>query len=41
VVFVQLTVSRPFPVSDSGCIAIKAIDHYGDEILKIYAVRAK
>jgi adenine-specific DNA-methyltransferase len=33
------TVSRPFPVPDSGCIAIKVINHYGDEILKVYQVR--
>ncbi|MGD0248191.1 MAG: site-specific DNA-methyltransferase [Candidatus Limnocylindrales bacterium] len=33
------TVSRPFPIPDSGCIAIKVINHYGDEILKVYQVR--
>ena len=32
------TVSRPFPVPDSGYIAIKVINHYGDEILKVYGV---
>jgi adenine-specific DNA-methyltransferase len=32
------TVSRPFPVPDSGCIAVKVINHYGDEILKVYGV---
>ena len=32
------TVSRPFPVPDSGFIAIKVINHYGDEILKVYGV---
>jgi adenine-specific DNA-methyltransferase len=32
------TVSRPFPVPDSGCVAIKVINHYGDEILKVYGV---
>jgi adenine-specific DNA-methyltransferase len=32
------TVSRPFPIPDSGCIAIKVINHYGDEILKVYQV---
>jgi adenine-specific DNA-methyltransferase len=32
------TVSRPFPVPDSGCIAIKVINHYGDEILKVYRI---
>lgn len=28
------TVSRPFPRPSSGRIAIKVINHYGDEILK-------
>jgi adenine-specific DNA-methyltransferase len=32
------TVSRPFPRPDSGRIAVKVINHYGDEILKVYAV---
>jgi adenine-specific DNA-methyltransferase len=32
------TVSRPFPRPDSGRIAIKVINHYGDEILKVYGV---
>jgi adenine-specific DNA-methyltransferase len=32
------TVSRPFPIPDSGCIAIKVINHYGDEILKVYRI---
>jgi len=32
------TVSRPFPVPASGSIAIKVINHYGDEILKVYEV---
>ncbi|MBA3725543.1 MAG: site-specific DNA-methyltransferase [Armatimonadetes bacterium] len=31
-------VSRPFPESKSGKIAIKVINHYGDEILKVYDV---
>jgi len=26
-------------VPDSGCIAIKVINHYGDEILKVYQVQ--
>jgi adenine-specific DNA-methyltransferase len=34
------TVSRPFPVPDSRCIAIKVINHYGDEILKVYQIPA-
>src|SRR5450759_4342715 len=33
------TVSRPFPVPDSRFIAIKVINHYGDEILKVYQVQ--
>jgi len=30
------TVSRPFPVPDTGKIAVKVINHYGDEVLKVY-----
>ncbi len=32
------TVSRPFTRPSSGRIAVKVINHYGDEILKVYAV---
>jgi adenine-specific DNA-methyltransferase len=32
------TVSRPFPKPDTGRIAIKVINHYGDEVLKVYEV---
>lgn len=32
------TVSRPFPIPDNGKIAIKVINHYGDEVLKVYEV---
>ncbi len=32
------TVSRPFPRPASGRIAVKVINHYGDEILKVYGV---
>ena len=32
------TRSRPFPVPDSGRIAVKVINHYGDEVLKTYEV---
>jgi adenine-specific DNA-methyltransferase len=32
------TVSRPFPRPLNGKIAVKVINHYGDEILKVYAV---
>jgi adenine-specific DNA-methyltransferase len=30
------TVSRSFPRPASGRIAVKVINHYGDEILKVY-----
>ncbi len=33
------TKSRPFPVPSKGKIAIKVINHYGDEVLKVYEVR--
>jgi adenine-specific DNA-methyltransferase len=32
------TISRPFPRPESGRIAVKVINHYGDEILKAYEV---
>lgn len=32
------TVSRPFPKPDTGRIAVKVINHYGDEVLKVYEV---
>jgi adenine-specific DNA-methyltransferase len=32
------TVSRPFDPPDTGKIAVKVINHYGDEILKVYEV---
>jgi adenine-specific DNA-methyltransferase len=32
------TVSRPFPKPESGKIAIKVINHYGDEVLKVFEV---
>ena len=32
------TVSRPFPRPSSGRIAVKVINHYGDEVLKVYGV---
>ncbi|HLJ58897.1 MAG TPA: site-specific DNA-methyltransferase [bacterium] len=32
------TVSRPFDKPESGKIAIKVINHYGDEVLKVFAV---
>ena len=32
------TVSRPFDKPETGKIAIKVINHYGDEVLKVYDV---
>ena len=32
------TTSRPFPPPKSGKIAIKVINHYGDEVLRVLAV---
>jgi len=32
------TVSRPFPPPTTGKIAIKVINHYGDEVLKVFEV---
>jgi adenine-specific DNA-methyltransferase len=32
------TESRPFPVPASGQIAIKVINHFGDEVMKVYEV---
>lgn len=33
------TVSRPFTKPTTGRIAIKAINHYGDEVLKVYDLK--
>ena len=32
------TVSRPFPFPETGRIAVKVINHYGDEVLQVYEV---
>jgi adenine-specific DNA-methyltransferase len=32
------TKSRPFPKPDTGKIAVKVINHYGDEVLRVYEV---
>ena len=32
------TVSRPFDLPKTGKIAIKVINHYGDEVLKVFGV---
>jgi len=34
------TRSRPFPVPRTGRIAVKVVNHYGDEVLQVYDVRA-
>jgi adenine-specific DNA-methyltransferase len=33
------TMSRPFPSPSTGKIAVKVINHFGDEVLKVYDVR--
>ena len=33
------TVSRPFDLPMTGKIAIKVINHYGDEVLKVYELK--
>ena len=32
-------VSRPFPVPETSKIAVKVINHYGDEVMKVYEVQ--
>jgi len=32
------TISRPFPQPESGKIAVKVINHYGDEVIQVYEV---
>ncbi len=32
--------SQPFEMPKSGKIAVKVINHFGDEVLKVYAVTA-
>jgi adenine-specific DNA-methyltransferase len=32
------TKSRPFPMPSKGKIAVKVINHYGDEVLKVYDI---
>jgi adenine-specific DNA-methyltransferase len=34
------TRSRPFPQPETGRIAVKVINHYGDEVMKVYEVGA-
>jgi adenine-specific DNA-methyltransferase len=33
------TISRPFEKPDTGKIAVKVINHYGDEVLKVYEIK--
>ena len=35
------TTSRPFDPPESGKIAVKVINHYGDEVLKVYEVETR
>ena len=35
------TVSRPFDKPKTGKIAIKVINHYGDEVLKVYEIAVR
>ncbi len=37
-VTVNATISRPFPKPKSGKVALKVINHYGDEVMKVFAV---
>jgi adenine-specific DNA-methyltransferase len=32
------TTSRPFPAPETGRIAVKVINHYGDEVMKVLDV---
>ena len=32
------TVSRPFPRPTTGRVAVKVINHFGDEVMKVFAV---
>ena len=34
------TVSRPFPAPETGQIAVKVINHYGDEVMKVLPIEA-
>jgi adenine-specific DNA-methyltransferase len=32
--------SRPFPIPTTGRIAVKVINHYGDEVVKVYEIKS-
>lgn len=34
------TISRPFPEPESGFVAVKAINHFGDEVMRIFSIKA-
>ena len=34
------TLSRPFNKPESGKIAVKVINHYGDEVLKVFEIKS-
>ncbi len=34
------TESRPFAVPETGKVAVKVINHYGDEVMQVYDVSA-
>jgi adenine-specific DNA-methyltransferase len=38
---VNSTVSRPFPRPSTGKVAVKVINHYGDEVMKVFALAAR
>jgi len=38
-IFMTFFVSRPFAKPKSGRIAVKVINHLGDEVMKVFAVR--
>lgn len=34
----KTAVSRPFPKPETGAIAVKAVNHYGDEVIKVFTI---
>ena len=37
---INSTVSRPFPRPKTGKVAVKVINHYGDEVMRVYVLPA-
>jgi adenine-specific DNA-methyltransferase len=35
---INSTISRPFPRPSTGRVAVKVINHYGDEVMKVFRV---